>query len=290
VMLRLTLVGARRFSTSMPAVAAELSPVFQWFAAKYGEPTVAQREAWPRLARGDNLLLASPTGTGKTFAAFLGVLDQLAQQHAAGKLAHGIRCVYVSPLRALSYDLEKNLNEPLRELFGNKPPIRVELRTGDTTASARARQFTKPPHILLTTPESLCVLLSQEKWLLHLARVRWLIVDEIHALAENKRGAHLALSIERLEQHCGPLQRIGLSATIAPLDEVARFLAGTHGQCATLDVSSAKKVRLSVHTPLRKNPYPEAGYTGQQMIRELGQLIRKHRTTLVFCNVRSGAE
>ncbi len=201
-----------------------------------------------------------------------------------------IHCVYVSPLRALSYDLEKNLRVPLRELFGEKSPIRVELRTGDTTAGQRARQYTKPPHILLTTPESLCVLLSQEKWLAPLSRVRWLIVDEIHALAENKRGAHLALSLERLDQLCGPLQRIGLSATISPLDEVARFLTGTHGQCTTLDVSSSKKVKLSVHTPLRKNPYPEAGYTGQRMIRELGSLIRKHRTTLVFCNVRSGAE
>jgi ATP-dependent Lhr-like helicase len=273
----------------MPAVAAELSPVFQWFAAKYGEPTAAQREAWPRLARGDNLLLASPTGTGKTFAAFLGVLDQLAQQHAAGKLAHGIQCVYVSPLRALSYDLEKNLNEPLREIFGNKPPIRVELRTGDTTASARARQFTKPPHILLTTPESLCVLLSQDKWLPPLGHVRWVIVDEIHALAENKRGAHLALSLERLALG-QPLQRIGLSATVAPLDEVGRFLVGTHGHCEVIDASSAKKIELSVHTPLRKNPYPESGYTGQRLVKELGALIRKHRTTLVFSNTRSGAE
>ncbi len=274
----------------MPATSAELSPVFRWFAAKYGEPTAAQREAWPRLARGENLLLASPTGTGKTFAAFLGVLDQLAQQHAAGKLGHGIQCVYVSPLRALSYDLEKNLNEPLRELFGAKPPIRVELRTGDTSASARARQYTKPPHILLTTPESLCVLLSQDKWLAPLANVRWVIVDEIHALAENKRGAHLALSLERLALGCDRLQRIALSATVSPLEEVGRFLVGTKGHCEVVDASSAKKIELRVHTPLRKNPYPEAGYTGQRLIRELGELIRKHKTTLVFSNIRSGAE
>jgi ATP-dependent Lhr-like helicase len=274
----------------MPVASAKLSPVFQWFAAKYGEPTTAQREAWPRLARGQNLLLASPTGTGKTFAAFLGVLDQLAQQHEAGKLLNGIQCVYVSPLRALSYDLEKNLNEPLRELFGEKPPIRVELRTGDTSASARARQFTKPPHILLTTPESLCVLLSQDKWLGPLANVCWVIVDEIHALAENKRGAHLALSLERLALGCDRLQRIGLSATVSPLAEVGRFLVGTNGQCEVIDASSAKKIELSVHTPLRKNPYPEAGYTGQRLIRELGGLIRKHKTTLVFSNIRSGAE
>jgi len=274
----------------MPVESSATPSAFAWFADRYGKPTPAQEAAWPRIARGENILLASPTGTGKTFAAFLGVLDELVQLANRGELRDTIHCVYVSPLRALSYDLEKNLREPLRELYGEKPPIRVELRTGDTTASQRVRQYTKPPHILLTTPESLCVLLSQQKWLVHLASVRWLIVDEIHALAENKRGAHLALSLERLAHHCGKLQRIGLSATIAPLDEVARFLVGTHGDCATLDVSSSKKVKLSVHTPLRKNPYPEAGYTGQRMIRELGALIRKHQTTLVFCNVRSGAE
>jgi len=274
----------------MPAEISAQPDISAWFAAKYGQPTAAQKAAWPRIAAGENILLASPTGTGKTFAAFLGVLDQLVKMEARGDLQNTIHCVYVSPLRALSYDLEKNLREPLRELYGEKSPIRVELRTGDTKASERARQFNKPPHILLTTPESLCVLLSQEKWLGPLGSVRWVIVDEIHALAENKRGAHLALSLERLEHHCGKLQRIGLSATIAPLEEVGRFLVGTEGRCTTLDVASAKKIKLSVHTPLRKNPYPEAGYTGQRMIRELGELIRTHTTTLVFCNVRSGAE
>ncbi len=296
---------------------ATLSPVFAWFRGKYGEPTPAQSAAWPLLASGANLLIASPTGTGKTFAAFLGILDQLAQLHARGALLETIHCVYVSPLRALSYDLEKNLREPLRELFGEKPPIRVELRSGDTTSSERTRQFTKPPHILLTTPESLCVLLSQARWLPHLAQVRWVIVDEIHALADNKRGAHLALSVERLDQltegraparspslpdtrhtlqngdareRVPPIQRIGLSATVAPLAEVAHFLTGTNGQCEIIDVSTKKRIELRVYTPLRKNPYPEAGFTGQRLIRELGELIKKHTTTLIFCNVRSGAE
>ena len=327
----------------MPA--AKISPVFAWFRAKYGAPTPAQRAAWPLLARGASVLIASPTGTGKTFAAFLAVLDHLATLHTAGELRDTIHCIYVSPLRALGYDLEKNLQEPLREIFGEKPPIRVELRTGDTTGSQRARQFTKPPHILLTTPESLCVLLSQEKWLPLLATVRWLIIDEIHALAENKRGAHLALSVERLaaltatpgstrvprvgevvptsrtspdaasssrvdpesdpagsafrrdaetntRDACPPrnLQRIGLSATISPLPEVAQFLAGNHGQCEIVDVATSKRIELRVHTPLRKNPYPEAGYTGERLVRELGALIKKHKTTLVFSNTRSGAE
>ncbi len=287
------------------------SLVHDWFAAKYGRPTPAQRAAWPRIRRGENVLIASPTGTGKTFAAFLAVLDELTRLHTAGKLRDSIHCLYVSPLRALGYDLEKNLREPLREIFGEKSPIRVELRSGDTSQHHRARQFTKPPHILLTTPESLCVLLSQEKWLPRLATVRWLIVDEIHALADNKRGAHLALSIERLAQSSPglqpvrrgcllpasgglkprtTLQRIGLSATVAPLAEFAQFLVGTAGKCAVVDVSAKKRVELRVHTPLRKNPYPAAGFTGQRLVRELGTLIRKHRTTLVFSNTRSGAE
>jgi ATP-dependent Lhr-like helicase len=273
-------------------VRAKTSRVFEWFRRKYGEPTPAQAEAWPRIDAGEDVLVASPTGTGKTFAAFLGVIDVLAQQHDAGTLEDSIQCIYVSPLRALGYDLEKNLNLPLRELFGEKPPIRVELRTGDTSGAVRARQFVKPPHVLLTTPESLCLLLSQERWLPRLATVRWLIIDEIHALADNKRGAHLALSVERLAA-LNPerrLQRIGLSATVAPLSEVAKYLAGTQGQCATIDVSTKKVVELRVHTPLRKNPYPAAGFTGERLVKELGELIKKHRTTLVFSNTRSGAE
>jgi ATP-dependent helicase Lhr and Lhr-like helicase len=269
-----------------------VSEVFRWFHRKYGDPTPAQAEAWPRIQRGENILVASPTGTGKTFAAFLCVIDQLAQMDRRGELSDAIHCIYVSPLRALSYDLEKNLNGPLAELFGKRPPIRVELRTGDTTSAVRARQFVKPPHILLTTPESLCLLLSQEKWLPVLSKARWLIIDEIHALAENKRGSHLSLSIERLAALASshPLQRIGLSATISPLPEVARFLAGTHGECAIVDVSTKKRLELRVHTPLRKNPYPEAGFTGERLVKELGGLIKTHQTTLVFSNTRSGAE
>lgn len=272
------------------------SPVFAWFDAKFGQPTPAQGEAWPRIQAGKNVLIASPTGTGKTFAAFMSVIDALAQQEAAGALPDLIQCLYISPLRALAYDLEKNLAEPLREIFGEKPPIRVALRSGDTPGSQRARQAIRPPHILLTTPESLCLLLSQEKWLRLLARVRWIIVDEIHALAENKRGAHLSLSIARLAEIVArgdpahALQRIGLSATVAPLEEVGKFLVGTEGACDCVDVSAAKKIELRVHTPLRRNPYPEAGYSGQRLIRELGELVQANRTTLVFTNTRSGAE
>ena len=309
------------------------SPVTRWFESRFCEPTPPQTAAWPLIEAGRNVLIVSPTGTGKTFAAFLSVLNELALLHERNELQNTIYCIYVSPLRALSYDLEKNLNEPLREIYGDASPIRVGLRSGDTTQNERQKQLTKPPHILLTTPESLCLLLSQERWLPHLESVRWVIVDEIHALAENKRGAHLSISLERLSaliniqdgadhrpaddpqgfglrtsstaagsaltkrqrtaavQDAGAhLQRIGLSATVAPLSEVAQYLVGTQRKCEIVDASAAKKVDLRVYSPLGTNPYPPSGYTGQRLIRELGQLVQKNRTTLVFTNTRSGAE
>lgn len=175
------------------------SPVSEWFRRRFGDPTPAQREAWPKIVAGQNVLVLSPTGTGKTLAAFLAILSRLAGEVAEGGLEDGIRAIYVSPLRALSYDLEKNLNGPLREIYGDDPPIRVGLRSGDTSSAERQRQAAKPPHVLLTTPESLMILLSQERWHSALSRVGWVVVDEVHALAENKRGAHLTLSLERLE-------------------------------------------------------------------------------------------
>jgi ATP-dependent Lhr-like helicase len=262
------------------------SPVTEWFREKYKEPTPAQAAAWPKIEGGRNVLIVSPTGTGKTLAAFLSVLNELALLHEDGKLRNSIYAVYVSPLRALSYDLEKNLAQPLGDIYGSNPPIRVGLRTGDTTQSERQKQFTKPPHILLTTPESLSLLLSQTKWLPHLQSVRWMIVDEIHALAENKRGAHLSLSMERLN----PPQRIGLSATVAPLSEVAQFLVGTRRECEIVDASTTKKVDLRVYSPLTKDPYPPSGYTGERLIKELARLVQENRTTVIFTNTRSGAE
>src|SRR5688500_18365048 len=210
------------------------------------------------------------------------------------ELRNTIYAIYVSPLRALSYDLEKNLNTPLSEVYGEKPPIRVGLRSGDTTQAERLRQHTRPPHILLTTPECLALLLSQKKWLPILSSVRWMIVDEIHALAENKRGAHWTRRTERPDQlvrQAGRApQRIGPSATGAPLNEVGKFLVGTHRSCEVVDVSTSKKVDLRVYSPLGEDPYPPSGYTGQRLIRELAKLIGANRTTLVFSNTRSGAE
>lgn len=272
------------------------NPVMDWFRRRHGEPTPAQAGAWPLVREGRHVLIVSPTGTGKTLAAFLAVLERLDAEHRGGVLKDSLACIYISPLRALGYDLAKNLEGPLREIHGpdREPPIRVGLRTGDTETSERDRQFARPPHLLLTTPESLCLLLSQERWLPRLATVRWVIVDELHALASNKRGAHLALSLERLDEVVraagGRLQRIGLSATVHPLREAAAFLVGEGRDCAIVDVSTAKKIDLRVYTPLQREPYPAAGFTGVRLIRELAQLVRRHRTTLVFTNTRSGAE
>lgn len=271
------------------------SPVTAWFERTFDEPTPAQLAAWPRIAAGNDVLIISPTGTGKTLAAFLSVLNELALLEANGALKPSIYAIYVSPLRALTYDLEKNLQAPLSSIYGAKSPIRVSLRSGDTSSYARQQQFHSPPHILLTTPESLSILLSQTRWLPHLSTVQWVIIDEIHSLAENKRGSHLSLSLERLaalprDKNITALQRIGLSATVAPAREIARFLSGSSRSCEILDVSAAKKFDLRVYSPLSRNPYPPSGYTGQRLIKELARLVKQNRTTLIFSNTRSGAE
>ncbi|MGE3310437.1 MAG: DEAD/DEAH box helicase, partial [Limisphaerales bacterium] len=279
------------------------SPVTAWFRRTFDSPTETQVEAWRRITAGQSVLVVSPTGTGKTLAAFLAVLHALALRHAEGALTDTIHAIYVSPLRALAYDLEKNLKAPLHGAYGGTPPIRVALRTGDTPAADRRRQAVRPPHVLLTTPESLLILLSQEKWRAPLGSVRWVVVDEVHAMAESKRGAHLSLSLERLEEWIagpgsalregvgpGGFVRIGLSATVAPVGEMARFLVGVDRPCEIVDGGVRKRVEMAVHSPLGSDPYPAAGFTGVRLVGELGDLVKRHRTTLVFTNTRSGAE
>jgi ATP-dependent Lhr-like helicase len=281
-----------------------LPVIHDWFARRHGQPTPIQAAAWPVIAAGRHVLIVSPTGTGKTLAAFLGVLDALNREHASGQLRESLRCLYVSPLRALGYDLAKNLQAPLQEIYGETSPIRIGLRSGDTSTTERQRQLNHPPHLLLTTPESLCLMLSQEKWLPKLATVRWIIIDELHALAENKRGAQLTLTLERLEQviasslgasgasacPAGPnpplprLQRIGLSATVHPREDAAAFLVGTGRDVSIIEAPTAKRMDLRVYCPLQRDPYPKAGFTGQRLIRELAKLVSANRTTLVCTN------
>lgn len=213
----------------------------QWFASRFTAPTEPQRLGWPPIAAGEHVLIAAPTGSGKTLTAFLAVIDRLLRRSLKEKLNDGIRVVYVSPLRALSNDMHRNLEEPLREItelvqqsglrtiHGEQPaPIRVGLRTGDTSSSQRATLVRKPPHILVTTPESLYLLLTSVKGRAALRKTETIIVDEIHALVRDKRGSHLSLSLERLQALCKkPLQRIGLSATQRPIERMAEFLAGS---------------------------------------------------------------
>src|SRR5947208_13556449 len=210
--------------------------VARWFAETLGEPTAAQRNGWPPIRAGRHTIIAAPTGSGKTLAAFLTVLDDLFQEGLRAPLPDEVRVVYVSPLKALSADVHKNLAEPRRglrriaeEIGLDAPRITAAVRTGDTTQAERAAMLRTPPHILVTTPESLYLLLTAERSREMLRTARTVIVDEIHAVVGTRRGAHLALSLERLQQVVtGRLVRIGLSATQKPIAEVARFLVGTN--------------------------------------------------------------
>src|SRR5918994_948180 len=213
-----------------PALALQLRALCR----RFGEPTAAQRRGWPAIREGRHTLIAAPTGSGKTLAAFLIALDDLLKEALAAPLADEVRVVYVSPLKALSADIHKNLAEPRRgirraaEAAGiEAPAITAAVRTGDTPQNERAAMLRTPPHILVTTPESLYLLVPAERSRAMLRTVRTVIVDEIHAVIGGRRGAHLALTLERLQEvTAAPLQRIGLSATQKPIDEVARFLVG----------------------------------------------------------------
>src|SRR5712691_3861113 len=208
--------------------------VVRWFSARFAEPTEPQRRAWPVIQAGRDALIAAPTGSGKTFAAFLAAIDSLIRQGQGGALRGETQVVYVSPLKALSNDVQKNLAEPLAEIrrtLGElglaDVEVRALVRTGDTPAAERQEMVRRPPHILVTTPESLYLILTSERARDMLRAVRTVIVDEIHAVARDKRGSHLALSLERLQALARqPVQRIGLSATQKPIEEIARFLVG----------------------------------------------------------------
>jgi ATP-dependent Lhr-like helicase len=296
----------------------------RWFGETYATFTHAQLLAVPAILDRKSILLTSPTGSGKTLAGFLGVFDFILRKLDAGTLDAAVQCIYVSPLRALAYDIGKNLRAPITGM-GLEKQVRLHMRTGDTPASERVKFRQRPAHFLVTTPESLAVMLAQESYAAHLAGCAFVIVDELHSFAGNKRGADLTLSLERLERLCaktcshrpmggegdaatisnsgGPqgrgysesvnrkgICRVGLSATAAPLDLLAKFLVGQERECLIAEAQVEKKSLVEVFSPIRRKPYPPAGYTGVRLYAELAELIRSRQSVLVFTNVRSAAE
>src|SRR5215218_374356 len=272
--------------------------VREWFGRAFAEPTAAQAQAWPAIATGAHTLISAPTGSGKTLAAFLWALDRLVAEPSTDRT----RLVYVSPLKALSYDVEKNLRAPLRGIGAD---VKVGIRTGDTPQKERRDMVRHPPDILITTPESLYLMLTSQAQTIF-DGAEQVIVDEIHALAQTKRGAHLALTLERLADQAGSdLQRIGLSATQNPLEEVGRFLVGPKRTCTIVDTGTRKPLDLKIHVPVESMVEPEQRdldldpFAGQEATRksiwpaiypELLREVREHRSTIVFVNNRRAAE
>ena len=229
--------------------------VREWFQRAFAEPTAAQAQAWPAISTGEHVLISAPTGSGKTLAAFLWALDRIAATPRDPERPTGTRLVYVSPLKALSYDVEKNLRAPLRGIGGD---VTVAIRTGDTPQKERRDIVRKPPDVLITTPESLYLMLTSQAREVFTG-TEWVILDEIHAVAQSKRGSHLAITLERLAEQAGrDVQRVGLSATQNPLEEVARFMVGPGRRCEIVDTGVRKPLDLKIHVPVESMREPDS--------------------------------
>ncbi len=274
--------------------------VLTWFRDAFGAPTEPQARAWPAVKAGRDVLIAAPTGSGKTLSAFLAAIDSLVRQGLEGVLPDETQVVYVSPLKALSNDIQRNLEAPLAgiraALKAQGLPdvdIRAWVRTGDTPSSERSKMRRRPPHIVVTTPESLYILLGSESGRKMLSTTRCVIVDEIHGLAPNKRGAHLSLSLERLQNLTGGrLQRIGLSATQKPIESVARFLVGggEASECEIIDAGHVRERDLALEVPNSPLEAVMSADVWSEVYDRIAALARQHHTTLVFVNTRRMAE
>ena len=273
-----------------------LNPIVnEWFFSKFKEFSLPQLHGVMEIHKRNNVLISAPTGGTKTLTAFLSILNELVNLAEAGNLENHAYCVYISPLKALNNDIEVNLKQPLKEMqeiakkYGKNLDIRIAVRTGDTTPYEKSKMIKNAPHILITTPESLAIVLSSKRFREHLTQLWWVVVDEIHSLAENKRGVHLSLSLERL-QRLSQFTRIGLSATVAPLEDVAYYLVGQERDCKIIDIRFMKKIDIKVISPVKNiirsgfNQRQEATYN------LIDKLIQEHRTTLIFTNTRAGTE
>lgn len=275
------------------AVRKVLHPLVEkWFFRKFPSFSLPQLYAVMRIHQRENVLVSAPTGATKTLTAFLAVLNELVDSAEKGILEDRTYAVYISPLKALNTDIHFNLIEPLKEIeeIAGKPlGIRVATRTGDTTQSEKSAMLRKPPHILITTPESLGIVLASTKFKDYLQNVDWCIIDEIHALAENKRGVHLSLSMERLQRLSQGMTRVGLSATVAPLEEVARFLVGKR-DCRIIDVQFLKNVDFKVISPVDNLIDTPHKRLHSAMYTKIDELVQEHKTTLIFTNTRAATE
>lgn len=265
----------------------------QWFEKNLGEPTAVQQKSWPAIASGQHVLVSAPTGTGKTLSAFLVFIDKMMEQACKGTLDPSLQLIYVSPLKSLAGDIRENLKRPLEGIAkaaGQESPLSVAIRTGDTTSAERRRMIQKPPHILITTPESLYLLLTAKSSREILKTAKAIVIDELHAVIGSKRGAHLMLSLARLDALCGrPLQRVGLSATIKPLELAADYLSNGDDKVKIVAPEMRKDFEIKIKNPIPQGVLPE-NTVWPEIAREVAEIAQESKSVIAFCEGRLIAE